>query len=88
MRWTTTLRRLLLAALLTGLVLLGPATAADDNKDKDGFKPLFNGKDFTGWKFKLQGDAAPDKTFSALDKVIIVTGQPNGYFYTAKSYKN
>jgi hypothetical protein len=88
MRWTTTLRRLPLAALLTGLALLGPATAADDKKDKDGFKPLFNGKDFTGWKFKLQGDADPDKTFSVEDKVIVVTGQPNGYFYTEKSYKN
>ena len=34
-----------LVALLTAAVLAWPALAAED-----GFKPLFNGKDLTGWE--------------------------------------
>lgn len=51
--------------------------------------PLFNGKDFTGWKLVL-ADAKADaaKTFSVKDGVIIVTGKPNGYFRTEKKFKN
>lgn len=75
-------RGLPLAALIVGLtLLLGPAGAADDD-----FKPLFNGKDFSGLKFELKGD--PEKTFSIKEGVIVVSGKPNGYFYTDKSYKN
>lgn len=79
----TLLRRgLPLAALFVGFaLLLGTTRAADD-----GFKPLFNGKDFTGLKFEIKGD--PEKTFSVKDGVIVVSGKPNGYFYTDKSYKN
>jgi hypothetical protein len=85
MRLTTLRRWLPVLTLTAGLALLAPAAA--DDKD-DGFKPLFNGKDFTGWKFELQRNADPEKTFSVKDGVIIVTGKPNGYFYTDKSYKN
>lgn len=75
-------RGLPLAALIAGLtLLLGPAGAADD-----AFKPLFNGKDFSGLKFELKGD--PEKTFSVKDGVIVVSGKPAGYFYTDKPYKN
>lgn len=71
-----------LAALAAGL-LLGPAAAQDD---KD-YTPLFNGKDFTGFKFAPANiDAA--KTWSVKDGTIVCTGKPNGYFYTEKSYKN
>jgi hypothetical protein len=84
MRWTTA--RWLLAAFtfLAGLGL--PANSAED-KD-EGFKPLFNGTDLAGWKFRLPGDADPKKTFSVKDGVIVVTGRPNGFFYTDKSYKD
>lgn len=79
----TLLRRgLPLAALLIGFaLLLGTTWAADD-----GFKPLFNGKDFSGLKFEIKGE--PEKTFSVKDGVIVVAGKPAGYFYTDKSYKN
>ncbi|MCS6850002.1 MAG: DUF1080 domain-containing protein [Gemmataceae bacterium] len=62
----------------------GLAPAADD----DGFTPLFNGKDLTGFKTILKGDGDPAKTWTVRDGVIICSGSPAGYFYTDKSYKN
>jgi hypothetical protein len=60
-----------------------PAAAQDD------FKPLFNGKDLTGWRTFLKDDKAdPAKTFVVKDGEIQVTGFPNGYVYTDKAYKN
>ena len=66
-------------ALVT--VLASHATAGDD---KD-FKDLFNGKDLTGWKYVPE---QADKTFIVVDGYIKVSGKPDGYFYTDKSYKN
>ena len=60
-------------------------TAGDDK----GFKPLFNGKDLTGWKTFLKGDKADlAKTIVVKDGEIQVSGEPFGYFYTEKPYKN
>lgn len=81
---TLMLRGLALAALVAGLAMLTPVQAADD----DGFRPIFNGKDLTGWKTYLKDGADPAKTFSVKDGVLICTGKPNGYFYTDKSLKN
>jgi uncharacterized protein (TIGR03000 family) len=50
-----------------------------------GFAPLFNGKDLSGWKTVPEN---AEKTFSVKDGVIVVSGNPNGYFYTDKSYQN
>jgi hypothetical protein len=72
-------------AAMTALVSTTPG-AESENKE-NGFKPLFNGKNFAGWKFEL-GKADPEKTYHIKKTVIICTGQPNGYFYTAKKYKN
>ncbi len=77
-----------LLALVAGLALLLPAGAAD-KKDDEGFTPLFNGKDLTGLKTILTDqNADPAKTFVVKDEMIVVTGKPNGYFYTEKPYKN
>src|SRR5262249_25042878 len=76
-----------LAVLALGMLLLG-ATVGEEKKDDEGFTKLFNGKDLTGLKVILQGNADPEKTFSVEKAVIICTGKPNGYFYTDKSYKN
>src|SRR5688572_13721328 len=74
-----------LGALLIGLVGVCSTSTAGD---KD-FKDLFNGKDLTGWKTILAGGKEDDgKTFSVKDGAIVVSGKPNGYFYTDKSYKN
>jgi hypothetical protein len=85
MRGTILSLMLLSASVLAASALYAPA---DDKKD-DGFTPLFNGKDFTGWKFKLpKADADPKETFQVKDGVLVITGKPNGYLYTDKSFKN
>jgi hypothetical protein len=78
-------------ALAAGAVLLASGAGADEPvkvKDEAGFTPLFNGKDLSGWKLIVGGKADPKKTFTVKDGVVDVTGHPNGYFYTDKSYKN
>lgn len=86
MRFSQMLHRLPLLTGLAALLLIGAATAADDDKD---FTPIFNGKDFSGLKLILQSkDADPTKTWSVKDGVIECTGKPNGYFATEKPYKN
>jgi hypothetical protein len=47
---------------------------------------LFNGKDFTGWKFTLRSNAA--QTWTVANGAIHCTGQPFGYARTEKSYKD
>jgi hypothetical protein len=69
------------AALLVTVALVAPAAAAD--KD-DGFVPMFNGKDLTGW---VNVNCAP-RTFYVKDGEIITTGKPTGYLRTAKQYEN
>jgi hypothetical protein len=73
---------LLLVALLAAVA--GHRAPAGE----EGFKPLFNGKDLTGWKFFLAKEGDPERTFVVSGDEIQVTGFPNGYFYTDKSYKN
>jgi hypothetical protein len=85
MRFPRLPRWLPLAALIALTALSGPAPAAD--KD-EGFTPLFNGKDFTGWTFVMQGGSDPAKTWSVKDEVIVCTGRPNGFLCTEKPYKN
>ena len=64
---------------------LGTVQAGDDK----GFKPLFNGKNLKGWKTFLKDDKAdPAKTFVVKDGEIQGSGEPFGYFYTGKAYKN
>ncbi len=81
-RMFRTLPWLAIAALATSLgALVSTAPAAGDK----GFVELFDGKDMKGWKFfpeKLQ------ESVKVRDGMIIVSGSPNGYFYTDKSYKN
>jgi hypothetical protein len=76
--------------LLTAILAAGATSGlAADQGTAEGFQKLFNGKDFTGWKFVLATkDADPAKTWSVRDGVVICTGRPNGYFHTDKTYKN
>lgn len=51
------------------------------------FKPLWNGKDFTGFSFHLGMEGTDNEgTFTIKDGVIVCTGEPKGYFFTDKSY--
>ena len=74
---------LVTAALLASSVAL---CAADE-----GFKPLFNGKNFDGWTFVVKAGkdgkkADPKETWSVKDGVIYCTGKPNGYMLTKEEY--
>jgi hypothetical protein len=69
---------------LLALCLAAPAFAADPAPDKDGFTPLFNGKDLTGW---YNVNCAAD-TWSVKNGEIVTTGRPTGYLRTAKQYEN
>src|SRR5262245_50896710 len=82
-------RRTLLATFAVatlGLVSLTNSPAADDKSES--FTPLFNGRDFTGWKIFLRNNAdnIETKTFTVENGEIHCTGQPNGYLLTDKEY--
>src|SRR5262245_9668912 len=51
---------------------------------KEGFVPLFNGKDLSGW---VNVNCAPS-TFAARDGMIVTTGLPIGVMRTARMYEN
>jgi uncharacterized protein (TIGR03000 family) len=62
-----------------------PQPKTEAKADAEGFVALFNGKDLSGWKFE---PSTAESAFSVKDGVIVVKGQPQGYFYTDKSYRN
>lgn len=66
--------------VLTFLLLTSAAFAADD----DGFVPLFNGRDLSGW---VNANCAPE-TWSVRDGVIYCTGEPTGALRTERQYEN
>jgi len=65
----------------TALAVAGPAAMADS---QDGFVPLFNGKDLSGW---VNVNCAPN-TFTVRDNMIISTGIPTGVMRTDRHYEN
>ena len=70
-------RPALLALVFAAAVVLAPA--ADD-----GYKPLFNGTDLTGW---VNVNCHPS-TFFVKDGEIVTTGKPTGYLRTDRQYEN
>jgi hypothetical protein len=64
------------------LLLLGALVLPAD--EKAGFRPLFNGKDLTGW---VRVNNAPG-TFFARGGEIVTTGVPTGYLRTDRMYEN
>jgi hypothetical protein len=69
------MKPLLLAALLAL-----PVFTADD----DGFVPLFNGRDLSGW---VNANCAPE-TWSVTNGTIHCTGRPTGAMRTERQYEN
>ncbi|MDB5350485.1 MAG: hypothetical protein JWN86_1732 [Planctomycetota bacterium] len=69
-------------------LMLLPALALADDKDNDGFKPLFNGKDFSGWVtpedkalFTIENGEIVGRTKGDLKKnEFLVTAQHYGDF--------
>src|SRR5215467_2843859 len=72
-----------LPGLLLPVLVAGFATA-DDKTDEEGFVPMFNGRDLSGW---VNVNCAPS-TFFVKDGEIITTGKPTGYLRTTKQYEN
>jgi hypothetical protein len=68
-------------AALFLLAVVAPLYA--DDKEA-GFKPMFNGKDLTGW---VNVNCAPG-TFFVKDGEVITTGKPTGFLRTEKQYEN
>ena len=52
--------------------------------DEDGFIPLFNGRNLTGWH---PVNVAAD-TFSVRDGLLVTTGKPIGVMATERMYEN
>jgi hypothetical protein len=74
--WGIIMQRLLAITLLI-------ATSATVQA-QDGFKPLLNGKDLTGW---VNVNGAPG-TWFVKDDMIVTTGKPTGYLRTDRHYEN
>jgi hypothetical protein len=70
-------------ALPLALLLL-PAALHAAAPDADGFVPLFNGRDLTGW---VNANCAPE-TWSVQDGKIVCTGKPIGALRTERQYEN
>ena len=71
---------ILALTLFTAAAVLSPAA----EPGKDGFVPLFNGKDLTGW---VNVNAHPG-TFVVKDGEIVTTGEPTGFLRTERQYEN
>ncbi len=70
---------------LIGCLLIAAPLLADDEA---GFQPLFNGKDFTGWRFSggKDEDAREAPNWKVKDGVILVTGGGSPHLATDKEY--
>jgi len=81
--------RLISPSLLLLFLLAAPALAAEP--DKDGFVPLFNGTDLSGWVpcNVATGTKAPlVDTFTVKDEMVVCTGIPTGVMRTPRMYEN
>lgn len=70
------------SSLLAFGLFLTPTGAGADKED--GFRPLFNDKDLSGW---VRVNCHPD-TFFARGGELITTGKPMGYLRTDRQYEN
>lgn len=60
------------------------ATSCGQQSDK-----IFNGKDLSNWNFVVENNAVPgDQVYSVNEGVISIKGEPLGYMYTKKKYRN
>ena len=83
-------------ALLAVLVLTATAFAADDaKKAEEGFTPIFNGKDLSGWVYgKAKGKDGQEREnkagegYQVKDAAIFCTKEDGGNLYTEKEYDN
>ena len=81
-----------LMVLLAGVVSIAVLGAVPVPQDKEeGFAPLFNGKDFTGWVYGTRPDGRENKTgkgYQIENGVLYSTKEDGGNLYTEKEYAN
>lgn len=70
----------LVAVLITALMACTGSRAVAE----DGFQPMFNGKDLSGWVLTN----TPPETWTFQDDLLICTGKPIGEIRTEKMYQN
>jgi Domain of Unknown Function (DUF1080) len=76
------MRRTPCLVLAVALAAVAPFPA--EEKKDDGFVPMFNGKDLSGW---VNVNCAPS-TFFFKDGEAVTTGKPTGFLRTEKQYEN
>ena len=81
MKWRNVLLWLPQAAIVCLAIGAAPARAAEA---EEGFRPLFNGKDLSGW---VAVNTAPS-TWTVKDNMIICSGRPTGELRTDRMYQN
>jgi hypothetical protein len=70
-------------------IYIRPIQDSGREKTGQGWVPLFNGKNFDGWRFHLGNEGGDNKgTFTVEDGIILCSGRPTGYIYTEKSFSN
>jgi hypothetical protein len=62
-----------------------PAAQPADKDVPEGFEPLFNGKDLTGWKVNKGGNMA---VWGAENGILFVNGRGGGWLMTEKEYSD
>ncbi len=72
---------------LVGIPTWAAVQEAKEAKGEEGFIPLFNGKDLTGFVPFLPG-GDPAKTWQVRDGMIICSGRPAGYLRTEREFSN
>src|SRR5262245_23487758 len=68
------------------VLVLSPIAGSNPGPDEvtDGFIPLFNGKDLTGWKIR----ASKDENWVVDEGLLVCTGKGSGWIGTEKEYAN
>ena len=70
--------------IVLGVAVVITLAGSSSIRADDGFRPLFNGKDLTGW---VPVNVAPE-TFTVRDGMIVSTGKPTGVMRTDRQYEN
>ena len=70
--------------VLSVLVLISTLSVNRARSAEEGFRPLWNGKDLTGW---VRVNTAPS-TWTIRDGMLICSGKPTGELRTDRMYQN
>lgn len=70
--------------VLLATLLVAMTAAAESEPDDEGFSPLFNGKDLSGWVLTN----TPPATWTFEDGMLICSGKPIGEIRTERMYQN